>query len=270
MRRLNELRAAIGSPRAVLAKLHNLLATVLTLFDRKERNRRYARLQAAGLAGERPTDWQLLHGTYRMMTEYMLPSNVEFYEHYEQNHWWQQVLRILDEPSAMADPIGLGVSKEMLISHLVQVVHTSAGYDVALLLMFEDGLPELRAQLQQLIAGTHPRQEAIEQILERPDYPAALLEALDRFEADPQANWEVSTVDAPEACSELFEWGIENFGTPGRLFAFCRQQPASFWEALREVRRRRAEERRRRSRALRRRPEQPGAALQLPAARRSA
>ena len=105
------------------------------------------------------------------------------------------------------------------------MVHSSAGYDVALLLMFDDGLDALRRQLVQLCAGEHPRQAAIDAILERPDYHARLLEALDRFEAEPVAGWRVDTYEAPEGCGELYEWGIESFGSPGRLFAYSRTLP---------------------------------------------
>ncbi len=223
--RIHELRVAAGSPRAFARKWIDAARTVRTALSRRERDERYARLQAAGLTGEQPTDWQLVQGAWHMLFGFLLPSNVEFYEHYEQGHWWQQLLRLLDEPSAMLDPIGLGLSREMVISHLLQVVHTSAGYDVALLYMFEDGLGELRRQLEQLVAGTHPRQAAIEAILERDDYPELLLAALDRFEADPVTHWEIRTQPVPEGCGPRFYWGIETFGTPGRLFAYCRALP---------------------------------------------
>ncbi|MCB9687406.1 MAG: hypothetical protein H6738_03870 [Alphaproteobacteria bacterium] len=224
-RRWTELTAAVGSPSQVTRKLRGAFRTTVNLFSRREREERIARLQATGMMGERPTDWQLVLGAQHMLFGYLLPSNIEFYEHYEQSHHWQQVLRILDEPSAMMDPIGLGIDRDELVSHLIQVVHASAGYDVALLMMFEDGVSELRAQLEQLVAGSHPRQAALEAILERADYPAALLAALDRFDADPVTNWRVATVPAPEGCDRLFDWGIDTFGTPGRFMAYCRTLP---------------------------------------------
>lgn len=223
--RVAELRLALGGPAQARRKAVDLFRTLRTMADRTERHRRIDRLQAAGLVADRPTDFQLWLGAHHMLFGYILPSNVEFYEHYEQGHWWQQVIRVLDEPSAMVDPIGLGLSKEMIVSHLIQVVHTSAGYDVALLRMFDDGLDELRAQLEQLIAGTHPRQQAIERILEHPDYPQLLLAALDRYEADPEAHWRVETTPVPEGCDRLFDWGIETFGSPGRLMHYSLDLP---------------------------------------------
>ncbi len=231
--RLHELQTASGGPRAMARKAADLGRSVRTLLDGAERRRRMARLQRAGLMGEAPNTWQLVQGAHHMMMGFILPSNIQFYEHYQQDHWWQQVIRFLDEPSAMIDPIGLGISQQMLISHLIQVVHTSAGYDVALLMMFDDGLAPLRAELEQLIAGEHPRQAAIDAILERPEYPQRLLEALDRFEQDPVAHWRVSTVDAPEDCEAFFAWGIELFGTPGRLMSYSTALPPTVGESLR-------------------------------------
>lgn len=232
-RRVHELRSAVGSPSQVVRKLRGAARTTVLLLSRAEREARIARLQATGMMGERPTDWQMVLGAHHMLLGYLLPSNLEFYEHYEQSHHWQQLLRVLDEPSAMMDPIGLGIDRDELVSHLIQVVHASAGYDVALLMMFEDGVSELRVQLEQVVAGTHPRQAALQAILERADYPAALLAALDRFEADPVTNWRVATVPAPEGCDRLFDWGIDTFGTPGRFMAYCRTLPPTPTASLR-------------------------------------
>jgi hypothetical protein len=223
--RVRDLRMAAGSRAEIAEKAREIGSTARMLFSRAERDARIGRLQAAGLVGERPTDWQLVQGAVHMMFGYILPSNIEFYEHYEQSgqtkgHWWHQFLRVLDAPTTMMDPIGLGISEETLRTHIVQVVHASVGYDVALTLMFENGLQNLRAELEQVVAKTHPRQAIIEDLLERQDYPQALLDALDRFEADPETHWRVSTVPAPEGCDALFDWGIDMFGTPGRLFAY--------------------------------------------------
>lgn len=230
---LRDLRLAIGPLSRVDRKARETIRTLVTMLDRRERDRRCARLQRAGLAGERPTDWQLLLAAHHMLVGFLLPSNREFYAAYDRSPWWAQVLRVLDDPRAVMDPIGLGVDEDAIVSHLVQVVHTSAGYDVALLGMFEDGLGALRRQLEQLVAGTHPRQAAIEAIVEREGYHRALLEALDRFERDPQACWRVDTLEVPDGCEERFEQGVELFGTPGRLFAYGRTLPPTPWASLR-------------------------------------
>ena len=225
--RLHELKTATGGVRPMAHKLVRAARTARAMLDGAERERRIACLQASGRVGERPTDWQLVLGATHMMFGYILPSNEEFYAHYEVGHWWHQLLRVLSEPATMMDPIGFGLDQRTLLTHLIEVVHASAGYDVALLHMWEDGLAPLRSELTQVVAGTHPHQARIEGLLERADYPQALLEALDRYERDPQSEWQVFTVPAPEGCEARFDWGIETFGSPGRLFDYCRGLPAT-------------------------------------------
>ena len=223
--RVRELKAATGGPRTFARKLKRAGTTARRMLDRSEREVRIARLQKHGIVGDAPNDWQLVQGAWHMMFGYILPSNEEFYEHYEQGHWWHQLMRVLEEPATMMDPIGFGLEQQTLLTHLVEVVHASAGYDVALLFMWDDGITRLRDQLQQVVDGTHPRQARIEALLEHPDYPARLLQALDHYEADPAANWRVHTVPAPEGCDALFDWGIDTFGSPGRLFEYCHTLP---------------------------------------------
>ena len=69
------------------------------------------------------------------------------------------MVSILDEPSAMMDPTGLAVSKEMVVSHMLHVPHTTAAYDVGLLVleMFPDGVEKLEEELNQYLDGEHPR-----------------------------------------------------------------------------------------------------------------
>jgi hypothetical protein len=159
------------------------------------------------------------------MTTFILPSNAEFYRHYERDMVWLQVLRFLDDPPTMLDPIGLAITRDELVKHLLHVVHTSAGYDVALLRMFDDGLDELQRQLEASIAGTHPEQALLDTVVERDDYHPRLLEALRRYRDDPSLHWRVQTYDAYDDCADLFDWGIERFGTPGRLFAYAATLP---------------------------------------------
>lgn len=225
--RLSELHAAAGPRRAFASKLMEGVRTAKRLFDGEERHRRLARLQAAGLVDEIPNGWQLTVAAHHMMFGYILPSNLEFYEHYEQGHWWHQLIRAVESPSTMVDPIGLAISEEVLLTHVVQVVHASAGYDVALLAMFDRGLPRLREELDQLVAGAHAKQDVVMALLEDDRYPGLLREALDRFEADPVSHWRVSTVAAPDGCGPLFVWGIDTFGTPGRLMAYAVSLPPS-------------------------------------------
>jgi len=122
-----ELRTAIGSSSALSIKCRNAGQTLANTFNRAERQRRLRTLKANGHIDKIPNEWQILQGTYQMLFDYIIPSNTDFYRHYPQSPYWLQFLRVLDEPSAMLDPTGLAVSRDMVVSHLLHVVHCSAG-----------------------------------------------------------------------------------------------------------------------------------------------
>ena len=232
--RYNELTTSIGSWTEVQTKLGNAWTTLSNTFNRTERRRRLEFLLEQGHINEIPNEWQIMQASRDMLLDYIIPSNGEFYEHYDQNQYWLQFLRVLDEPSAMMDPTGLAVSREMIVQHLLHVVHCTAGYDVGLLHMFPDGIDALEEQLELYVAGDHPRQEAIEKLIERPSYPKELLEALQLYKANPEQHWQLYTFDTPEGCDELFEFGVERFGTLGRLLNYACTLPATPWESFKK------------------------------------
>ena len=72
------------------------------------------------------------------------PVKWRVYEHYDQKkQYWLQFLRVLDEPSAMMDPTGLAVSREMIVQHLLHVVHCTASTTLVCH-MFPDGSKPLK------------------------------------------------------------------------------------------------------------------------------
>lgn len=229
---VNQFFTAVGTPREILNKILNACSTLVTTFNRKERQARLTHLKDQGLLEAIPTEWQILNASRDMLWNYIIPSNGEFYEHYDQNQYWLQFLRVFDEPSAMMDPTGLAVSREMVVSHLLHVVHVSAGYDVGLLRMFPDGIEELESQLELFVAGNHPRQSAIETLLERQEYPAELLGALKLYKENPQTHWKVTTFETPDGCEELLEDGLERYGTIDRLLNYSLTLPRSPWASF--------------------------------------
>ena len=230
--RLTELKTAIGDGERVRAKLGSAWQTLSNTFNWRERRRRMECLLENGQIDQVPTEWQILQGSYAMMTEFIIPSNSEFYEHYDQNMYWLQFLRVIDEPSTMMDPTGLAVAPEMLIQHIMHVVHTSVGYDIALLHMFPGAIEELEDQLELYVAGDHPRQASIAELLERPDYPEQLLKALKLYLEDPVTNWQIITYETPDGCEDLFEFGLDRFGTLGRLLKYALTLPRTPWESF--------------------------------------
>lgn len=229
---LKELGTAIGPWSAIRRKTLNAMRTVWNTLYRKERRRRLQLLQDQGRIENIPTEWQIWMASYDMMTGYIIPSNDEFYANYDKNQYWLQFLRVLDEPSTMMDPTGLAVDAETVIQHLLHVVHCSAGYDVGLLEMFPDGLDRLEAQLEAYVDGRHPRQRAIADLIERPSYPAELLDAVRLYRQDPETHWRVTTFETPTGCDELFDFGIERYGTLGRLLRYAGTLPRSPWASL--------------------------------------
>ncbi len=230
--RLKELRAAIGPWSAIRRKFFNAMRTTWNTVYRKERRRRLALLQSRGLIETAPTEWQIWMASYDMMTGYIMPSNDEFYANYDKNQYWLQFLRVLDEPSTMMDPTGLAVDCDTVIQHLLHVVHCSAAYDVGLLEMFPDGLDRLEDQLELYVAGNHPRQAAIADLIERPEYPAELLDAVRLYRQDPETHWMVTTFATPDGCNDLFDFGIDRYGTLGRLLRYAHTLPRSPWASL--------------------------------------
>ncbi len=78
------------------------------------------------------------------------------------------------------------ISEYVRWTQIVRAGHASACHDAALPRLFEGGLDRLRDELQQVIAGIHPKLAVIRALLERDDYPERLLEAVNRFEVDPE------------------------------------------------------------------------------------
>jgi hypothetical protein len=228
-----EIRDAVGSWPDITRKGRAVRYTLVNLLAFRQRKLRLLRLQQEGRIAEIPSDWQIIQASYVMMTEFIIPSNDEFYEHYSKNMYWLQFLRFLDEPSVFMDPAGLAIPSDVLIRHLLHVVHTSAGYDVELLETFPGALQELELQLELLVEGRHLEQEALEALLEREDYPQRLLEALKRYRENPIEQWQVITYETPPGCEALFDDGIERFGSVGRLLGHAATLPRTPLDSVR-------------------------------------
>lgn len=155
--------------------------------DGRELDARLGRLVGAGLIDAAPTRVQLVVGAIDMLRFWISPASSEYYRTIGIDYTFHQVLRFLDEPASLADPVGFFSTRDNVIGHLMQVVHANPQYDLELLGMWEDGLAELERQVESMIEGTHPRSATIAAIVEEPEYHARLLEYVRRFRADPSA-----------------------------------------------------------------------------------
>lgn len=146
--------------------------------------RRLQRLRDNGVLEAIPQPIQLVVGSIDMLRFWISPAAADYYRSQGISYAFHQLLRFLDEPASLGDPIGLLSTADGIIGHLMQVVHANPLYDVQLLTMFPDGLDELESQLVAMCEGRHPRQRSIGAIVEEPDYHARLLAWLRAYRRD--------------------------------------------------------------------------------------
>jgi hypothetical protein len=214
------MRQAVGSPQDFAKKLERLARTLRGYGDDAELNRRLERLVAAGIIEKAPTRVQLFVGAADMLRFWISPAAAEYYASMGIDYGFHQVLRFLDEPASLTDPVGFFSTKDGIIGHLMQVVHANPRYDLELLGMWDDGLDELERQVEAMLAGTHPRQNAIGAIVEEPDYHARLLEYTRTFKKNPRAAPPVRTNVAANAHWQDIERTFGSLRTSMRYF--CR------------------------------------------------
>jgi hypothetical protein len=184
--RLELLRRAAGGPRQWASKFARLGRTIAR-FGSGEPRRRLERLAALGAIERIPTRTQLLVGSVDMLRFWISPAAADYYRQQGIGYTFHQVLRVLDDPSSMVDPVGLAVDVDTIIGHLLQVVHANPTYDLQLLDSLEGGIESLERQTLAMLDGTHPRARSIGAIVEDASYHARLLGFVRAYRADPQA-----------------------------------------------------------------------------------
>ena len=229
------LVAAAGGPRQWAGKLGRFGRTVALYFNRKEVNRRLRRLQSLGFMETIPTGLQIAFGGLDMVRYFIAPGARSYYETRGINFTFHQVLRFLDDPVSIIDPVGLMSDKDTIIGHILQVTHANPIYDLQILDMFEDGLDDLERQAQQMVDGTHPRQGTIGAIIEDPTYHAKLLDYIRRYRKDPATKHLVR--DSGEIQnSRSFVLAEESFSTLPGFMTYAAKLPTSFFGLLKHHR----------------------------------
>ncbi len=180
------VRQASGGPLVLAQKLQRLAFTLRGYGNQNELQQRVERLVSKGIIDEAPTKVQLFVGAADMLRFWISPAAAEYYASMGIDYGFHQVLRFLDEPSSVVDPLGFFSSRDGIIGHLMQVVHANPHYDLELLEMFDDGVDELEKQVEMMLAGTHPRHESIRAVVEEPDYHARLLDYTRAFKKNPR------------------------------------------------------------------------------------
>lgn len=185
--KLELIRKSAGSPVQLVRKVSKLARTFVIMAYGARARARLARLEHLGVIGSVPSEKQLRVGARQMFREFIVPAAADHYEKSGVDMRFQVFLRVLDDPASLADPLGLASDVDVIIGHLMHVVHANPAYDLQMLSSEPGALASLERQVEQLIARTHPRTDSILAILEDHSYPARLLEYVRAFRNDPSA-----------------------------------------------------------------------------------
>jgi len=178
---LRLLRRALGDLPAVRDKLGRLLTALRSYGDERRVLPRLEHLQSLGRIDEIPTRLQRIVGAIDMLRFFIVPCADQYYRTKGINTAFHTLLRILDDPASMIDPTGFNSARDTIIGHVLQVVHANPDYDLQLLESFPDGLAAMEEQIEQAIAGTHPRAASLQATVEDPTYHPRLLEHVREF-----------------------------------------------------------------------------------------
>lgn len=236
---LRLLVQAAGGPRQWGGKAVRLLRTLAVVVNCREVRRRLERLHRLGYIETIPTTLQLAVGGLDMLRFFIEPGAKDYYETRGINFAFHQVLRIVDDPVSMVDPVGIFSGRDVIIGHILQVVHANPVYDCQLLEMFDDGLAELEKQTAQLLDGSHPRSATIGAIVEDPEYHARLLTYVQRFRTD-RGTPEMRRRAGEVRSNRDFVLAEETFGSMPPAMRYMARLPKNLpkaWHHLRTVKR---------------------------------
>jgi len=228
---------AIGGPRAIGGKAIRLARTARLWLRPGEVDRRLDELARHGFVAEpRPTRAQILFGGLDMLRFVIEPAARDYYAQQGISFGFHQLLRVLDDPVSMIDPTGFLSERDTIIGHVMQVVHLNPVYDLQLLQMFPDGLAELEAQVDAMVAGTHPRRRTIGAIVEDPTYHARLLDYVRRYRRDPDTPPLVRQEQTLRS-DPVFAAAERTFATLPGFLGYCSRLPADWATLARRLRR---------------------------------
>lgn len=226
---------AIGSPKVIVNKTGRFLTTLFNTFYYPAMRKRLNRLQEIGFIDRIPSQKQLWFGAYDMLRYFISPGAASYYKTKNINFAFHQVLRFLNDPSGISDPIGIRVPRDTIICHLLEVVHANPVYDLQLLDQFEDGLQEMEKQTEQMLNKTHPRYSSITAITEDKNYHANLLEYVKRYRVNP-AERQMIRASGTARNDPHFLLAECMFGTLPSAFRYINRLPDKFSALLRHAR----------------------------------
>jgi hypothetical protein len=177
--------ACIGGPRQNVDKVVDLARTLGTMLRPSIVRQRLERLKALGHVDSVPALGQLLVASRHQLSFSLAADTKRFYA--AQGIPWTRhnLKRFVAYPTTMMDPVGLFMTAQGVIQHVLQTFHRHATYDMVLLRAHEGGVEELQRQLDQLAQGTHLHQRSLEAVVEDGSYHDRLRRDVPEFLRDP-------------------------------------------------------------------------------------
>ena len=230
---LRLIRDAAGGPVDLARKTARLAAALASLARGHRLDARLRRLREIGYLDTVPTRLQLVVGSADMLRFFIVPAAADYYASKGIDFRFHQLLRFLDDPASLIDPTGFLSEPDVVIGHLMQVVHANPCYDLQLLESHEGGLEALEAQVEAMLAGTHPRARSIGAIVEDPGYHARLLDYVRAYRAHPDADAPLRDNVAGDARFRVAERTFGTLPSAMRYFARLPRTPiGAAWHLL--------------------------------------
>jgi len=225
----------MGSPAVVINKTGRFIVTIFNTFYLPNQLRRLQRLQDIGFIETIPSQKQLWFGAFDMLRYFISPGAASYYKTKGINFTFHQVLRLLNDPSGISDPIGIRVPRDTIICHLLEVVHANPVYDLQLLEQFDDGLAEMEKQTLQMLAQKHPRYHSITAITEDKNYHKELYDYVQQYRKNPAAQQMVRASGTARS-NPYFLLAECMFGTLPSAFRYFNRLPNNFSALIKHAR----------------------------------
>lgn len=225
---------ALGSPLIILNKIWRFTITLFNTLYFPNQKRRLQRLKKIGFIDRIPSQKQLWFGAYDMFRYFVVPGAASYYKTKDINFKFHILLRFLNDPSGLMDPIGIRAPKNTIIGHLLEVVHANPVYDLQLLDQFDDGMDEMEKQTLQMINKTHPRYSSISAIIEDENYYNDLYVYIQKYRQNPATPQLIRATGEARNDTNFVRAEI-TFGTLPSAFRYFNRLPDDFRSLLKHA-----------------------------------
>ena len=232
---LQLMARALGGPLVIFDKLKRFFVTLSYYFRPGAQRKRLERLKIKGYIEKIPSWGQIWFGSFDMLRYFIEPAAESYLKSKGINFFFHQVLRVLNDPASMIDPVGIRVPRDTIICHVLEVVHANPVYDFQALEQFDDGLDQMQLQVEQMLQKSHKRYKSISAITEDPDYHQRRYTYLLEYRKDPLTRQMIrDTGDARK--DRAFLLAELTYGTLPSVFRYFNRLPHKFSDLWRHYR----------------------------------